>query len=113
MKASDVIEIVKAGTVDDELLEAMDRLVPQLSSSSIPTRDDLSEVVTSPSTTLLLARERSENRSIVGILTLALFRIPTGVRAWIEDVAVDQASRGKGIGELLSREALRVAEPRE
>ena len=46
---------------------------------------------------------------IVGMLTLAVFRTPTGVRAWIEDVAVDKSERGKGIGESLSREALKIA----
>ena len=45
-------------------------------------------------------------RQIVGSLTLALFRIPTGLRAWIEDVVVDDAARGKGVGEALSRAAI-------
>ena len=40
---------------------------------------------------------------------MVLFRIPTGVRAMIEDVVVDEALRGRGIGEALSREALKVA----
>ena len=39
-----------------------------------------------------------------------MFRIPTGRRAWIEDVVVDSAQRGKGVGEALTREALRVAQ---
>jgi ribosomal protein S18 acetylase RimI-like enzyme len=47
---------------------------------------------------------------VIGTLTLALFRIPTGVRAWIEDVVVDEAARGRGAGEALTREALRLAE---
>jgi ribosomal protein S18 acetylase RimI-like enzyme len=46
------------------------------------------------------------------MLTLAMFRIPTGLRAWVEDVAVDVAARGKGVGERLSREALRLAAAR-
>ena len=43
---------------------------------------------------------------IVGSLTLVLFRIPTGLRAWIEDVVVDESARGKGVGEALNRAAL-------
>jgi ribosomal protein S18 acetylase RimI-like enzyme len=43
------------------------------------------------------------------MLTLAVFRIPTGVRAWIEDVVVDQSARGQGVGEALSRRALDLA----
>jgi ribosomal protein S18 acetylase RimI-like enzyme len=99
-----------ARTVDDELLDAVGRLVPQLSSSTAaPTAGELREIVESSCTALLVARENSR---IIGMLTLATFRIPTGLRAWIEDVTVDASARGKGVGELLSREALRLAAAR-
>jgi len=49
---------------------------------------------------------------IVGSLTLALFRIPTGMRAWIEDVVVDEAARGHGVGDALNRAALEIAAER-
>jgi ribosomal protein S18 acetylase RimI-like enzyme len=52
---------------------------------------------------------RDEADDVVGMLTLALFRIPTGMRAWIEDVVVDQRARGGGVGEALVREAIRIA----
>jgi ribosomal protein S18 acetylase RimI-like enzyme len=61
---------------------------------------------------LLVARDRSAGGRIVGSLTLAVFRIPTGVRAWIEDVVVDTVARGKGAGEALSRTALAIAAER-
>jgi len=35
-----------------------------------------------------------------------VFPIPTGVRAWIEDVIVDEGARGQGLGEALTVEAL-------
>ncbi len=54
----------------------------------------------------------SVDDQIVGALTLVVFRIPTGVRAWIEDVVVDEAARGQGVGEALNREALRLAKDR-
>jgi len=99
-----------ARTVDDELIGAIDRLVPQLSSSTAaPTAGELREIVESSCTALLIARE---NGRIIGMLTLATFRIPTGLRAWIEDVTVDASARGKGVGELLNREALRLAAAR-
>ncbi len=101
--------IEKATEVTDELLAAMARLVPQLSSSNpAPTRDQLQEMVDSPAITLLIAW--NEVGEIVGSLTLALFRIPTGLRAWIEDVIVDGSQRGQGLGEALTRHALRVAQ---
>jgi ribosomal protein S18 acetylase RimI-like enzyme len=110
MEMKNAIEIVRAGAVDEELAEAMERLVPQLSSSaSIPTVEQLREIINSPCATLLLARDRAAGGTIIGSLTLVVFRIPTGVRAWIEDVIIDAGARGKGAGEALSREALRLA----
>ena len=91
--------------VTPELVEAFRRLTPQLSSSNPPpTEGELAEVVGSPTTALLLAR--AEAGELCGTLTLCAFRIPTGVRAWIEDVVVDEATRGQGVGEALTRAAL-------
>lgn len=102
------MRIEKANAVTDDLVEAMARLVPQLSRSNpAPTRKQLEEMLGSPAITLLIARDDREN--IVGALTLAMFRIPTALRAWIEDVIVDDNQRGQGIGEALTRHALEVA----
>jgi ribosomal protein S18 acetylase RimI-like enzyme len=67
-------------------------------------------MVGSPAITLLVAREPDAGSEIVGSLTLVMFRIPTGLRAWIEDVVVEASQRGKGIGEALTREALAAAQ---
>ena len=85
-----------------EIVDAFARLVPQLSSSSPPpTAEELQAIVTSESSVLLLAVDRAAGDRIVGSLTLAWFRIPTGTRAWIEDVVVDGEARGRGVGESL------------
>jgi ribosomal protein S18 acetylase RimI-like enzyme len=102
-----VVRIEQATVVSDGLVEAFARLIPQLSSSATPpTRDELEAVISSPATTLLLALD--EDR-VIGSLTLALFRIPTGLRAWIEDVVVDESARALGVGQALVGEALRLA----
>jgi len=101
------VVVVTVHTVDDELVEAFDRLIPQLSSSSPPpTRDHLGAIVDNEDTVLFVARVDGR---ILGSLTLAFYRIPTGTKAWIEDVVVDADARGHGIGELLSRAALAEA----
>jgi ribosomal protein S18 acetylase RimI-like enzyme len=99
------VEVVER--VSDELVEAFERLVPQLS-SSVPTpgAEALERIVAFPGNRLLVARDEG---AIVGTLTLVLFPIPTGLRARIEDVVVDQAARGRGVGASLSLEALRLA----
>jgi ribosomal protein S18 acetylase RimI-like enzyme len=102
-----VVHIEVTTELTEELVEAFARLVPQLSERApAPTSDELSAIVQSPSTRVLVARDEER---IVGTLTLALFRIPTGMRAWIEDVVVDESARGQGAGEALTREAIRLA----
>ena len=107
MNNESLIAVEVATHVDDGLVDAVHRLVPQLTTSTPPpTRVELEVIVAGPSTMLLLARN---GRAVVGMLTLAIFRIPTGIRAWIEDVVVDADARGKGVGEALTREAMRIA----
>jgi len=102
------VAVEEATSVTDELMAALERLVPQLSRTSpVPSRAEVAEIVASPATTMLLAR--TPEGALVGSLTLVMFRIPTGVRAWIEDVVVDQSVRGRGIGEALGGHALRLA----
>jgi ribosomal protein S18 acetylase RimI-like enzyme len=101
------VEIIEAVEVTPELVEAFARLIPQLSSSNpAPTETELAAICESEASVLLLAIDRDTDDRILGSLTLAWFRIPTGVRAWIEDVVVDEAARGHGVGELLNRAAL-------
>ena len=102
------MKIVEATAVTPELVAAFAGLIPQLSSSSpAPAAPELAELVESPATQLLLAVD--DDGAILGSLTLALFRIPTGLRAWIEDVVVDGAARGRGVGEQLNEDAMRRA----
>jgi ribosomal protein S18 acetylase RimI-like enzyme len=99
--------IREATAVTPALVEGIAALVPQLSSTARPpTRRELEEIVASPATVLLVA---SDGPAVVGALTLVLVRIPTGLRAIIEDVVVDRSRRGQGIGEALTLEALERA----
>jgi ribosomal protein S18 acetylase RimI-like enzyme len=102
------VSIGEAAEADAELVEAFVRLVPQLSSSAPPpTQSELSAIIESPASILLVARDASG--TIVGSLTLILFRVPTGLRAWIEDVVVDESARGAGAGEALVLAAVQRA----
>ena len=99
-----MIVIEPAESADEALCEAVAALIPQLSSSSPPpTIEQLDRIVGDPATTLLLARHDGR---LVGMLTLAAFALPTGLRAWIEDVVVDDAARGAGVARALVQAAL-------
>jgi len=101
------IQVAPVLSASADVLAACHRLIPQLSASSAPiSAQELKEIIESDTTVLFAALS---NQEIVGLLTLAIFRIPTGVRAWIEDVVVDDQARGKGVGDALNRAALAEA----
>jgi ribosomal protein S18 acetylase RimI-like enzyme len=105
------VSVRRADAVPAALVEAVARLMPQLSSTAgPPTKEQLSEIVESPRSVLLLAETGSGQ--LVGMLTLVTYRIPTGLRAVIEDVVVDEDRRGLGVGSALVNEALAEAKAR-
>ena len=98
------VEIAIAHEATDELVEAMNRLLPQLSSGATSLGiADVRAIVNSEATTLFIARDGDE---VIGALTLVVFAIPSGKRAWIEDVVVDERARGLGAGESLTKAAI-------
>lgn len=102
--------IGKASEVTGELQGALKRLLPQLGVHMVPpTAGELNELINSESSTLLVARYPDENSAIAGILTLVIYRVPTGLRSIIEDVVVDEEMRRRGIGEALIRYAIELA----
>ena len=102
------MRIETATEVTDELLDAFQRLIPQLTKNPPRlSRDEITALVKSTCSTLLVAR--ADDDSIVGVLSLTVYRVPTGIRSIIEDVIVDESARGQGIGEALTRQALEVA----
>jgi ribosomal protein S18 acetylase RimI-like enzyme len=106
--------VAVAESVDGALQAAVARLIPQLSRSSAPpTLDQLRRIVDDPATTLLVATDIAEPGAdgvVVGMLTLAIFMLPTGLRAWIEDVVVDDEARGAGVASALVLAALEQAD---
>ena len=100
------IEVVTQA--DEKLRDAFQRLVLQLTSNNPPpSRDDLAALVKSESSTLLIAR--ADDDSIIGAANLTVYRVPTSMRAIIEDVIVDESARGQGIGEALVQRCLEIA----
>lgn len=101
------ITVEKALTATPELLDGLNSLLPQLSSRApLLTMSDVEEMVDSATATLFMA---TDDGNVVGTLTLVVFSIPTGLRAWIEDVVVDEDARGVGVGEALTIAALKEA----
>jgi ribosomal protein S18 acetylase RimI-like enzyme len=91
---------------NEELVETIRRLLPQLTEARTPpTLDQLQDVVANQ--TLLVARD--DDGAVLGTLTFVLYRVSSGVKGRIEDVIVDEAARGRGVGEALVREAMRLA----
>jgi ribosomal protein S18 acetylase RimI-like enzyme len=107
--APDAVVVDEVTSATPEVLDALRALLPELSSSAPPlTGALLEEIVGSPATILLVARDGTDG-TILGSLTLVVFSAPTGPRAWIEDVVVAPATRGRGVGAALVDEANRRA----
>lgn len=93
-----------------DYLEAINRLIAQLSTSSHTfTEAELNSLIASPQSHLY-ALEYDEK--IIGMVTLCIYQCPTGRKAWIEDVVVDQNHRGKGYGKLMVRKAMEECQNR-
>jgi ribosomal protein S18 acetylase RimI-like enzyme len=102
------VRIERSTEPDERLVEALARLVPQLTGRREPPGVlELAEIAAAPGTSLLVARDGED---VLGMLTLVVYRVPTGLRGVIEDVVVDEGARGRGVGEALTREALSLAE---
>ena len=102
--------IGKVSEITEELDAALQQLIPQLAAHKVaPSWDELTALVNSESSTLLIARFPDENGPIAGILTLVIYRVSTGLRSIVEDVVVDESMRRHGIGEALVRHAIKLA----
>lgn len=106
-----MIKIFEITEMSQKVYDAFERLLPQLSSSAkTPTWEELEDLINSKAGIVLAAVDDEDpEETILGTMTLVVFRIPTGVRAWVEDVVVDKEARGRGIGEKLIRTAIERA----
>ena len=111
MRKVKMIKIFEIKEMDQKVYDAFEKLLPQLSSSAkTPKWEELEDLIGSKAGIVLAAVDDEDpEETILGTMTLVVFRIPTGVRAWVEDVVVDTAARGQGIGEKLIRTAIERA----
>lgn len=102
------MKIERITEIDNDVVEAFKRLVPQLTGNTdYPSSDDLNNIVSAETTYLYVAKD--DDGKIVGSLTIVLYRIPTGLKGIIEDVMVDESARGKGIATMLMNKAIDTA----
>lgn len=104
------IEISIVEEVDANLVASFAQLIPQLTKNNpAPDQTLLEKIVNSECAHILIARDEEAYGKIIGTLTLALYTSPTGTKAWIEDVVVDNHYRGKGIGKAMTLKAIELA----
>lgn len=101
------MNIIEINAYADAVLDALNDLLPQLSASPRRlTEDDLRAIIRSDTTRLLMAEEDDR---YIGSLTLVVFTIPSGTRARIEDLVVQETARGRGVGRSLVQTAIEMA----
>ena len=105
------IAVEAAQVATAELAAALRRLLPQLTGSTPSVDvDRLALVLKQPAVTLLVAR--AESGEIVGTATVVIVATAASWVARLEDVVVDAAARGKGVGAALTSAAIEVARER-
>ena len=101
--------IEKLETFSSELIAVLNKLLMQLNNEASPLiKADIEQMISSPTNSLFVAR-RSDNKEIVGMITLIIYRIPVWKKAWIEDIVVDEEYRKHGIGTKLIQHAIEIA----
>lgn len=103
------VTIERLSLVDEALYTACQRLVPQLTNTNPPTREELELLLASPCSFLFVAKHIDFGDETIGLATLILYRVPTGLRGYIEDVVVDERARGRRVGEALTWACLEAA----
>lgn len=102
--------IEKISEPTEELYSALQKLIPQLGIHKVLlTHEELARLLNTDGATLLVARDPDERGQIVGLLSLTVYHVPTGTRAIVEDVVVDENHRRMGIGEALVRHSIELA----
>ncbi len=102
------MKIREISRYSDKVYGALIKLIPQLGPDTVvPDRGYFKTVVESRSTHFFILE--LDNNEIAGILSLCIYPIPTGIKAWIEDVVVDESSRGRGYGRALMQGAIEYA----
>jgi ribosomal protein S18 acetylase RimI-like enzyme len=101
------MDINRITQVNENVTRAFSKLVPQLTGrKEYPSLEELERVIRSENTHLFVATEGDE---VMGTLTLVFYQIPSGLKAWIEDVIVNESFRGKGVATALLCHALHIA----
>ncbi len=104
------MKIERITQVNESTVEVFKRLMPQLTGKDEhPSLEELQRVIQSDERFLFFA---TENGEVIGTLTLVFYPLPSGLKAWIEDVIVDEQARGKGVATALLKHALQVARDR-
>ena len=97
------MKIYRVTECSANFIEVLEQLLPQLSSSAtMPSEEYIESMLNNENFYLFVAEHEG---AIVGMLSLVLVDIPTGRKAWIEDVVVDSRARGLHIGQALVEEA--------
>ncbi len=102
--------IEQVAEITDEIFEALVKLVPHIDpEKALPTREEMVSLVDSKSSTLWMAKYPDQNGEIAGFLTIAIYRVPTGLRSIVEDVVVEPTFRRRGVARALLHSAIDFA----
>ena len=103
--------IIEIKTYSKEYHEAMQRFLDQLTTSPTTLTETMCRQLLDSANSHLFFLMKDEQ--IAGMLTVGIYYSPTGGKAWIEDVVVDEVFRGQGLSKLLVAHAIDFVKSQE
>ena len=103
--------IIEINTYSAEYHEAMQRFLDQLTTHPMTVTETMfRQLIDSENSHLFFLMKEGQ---IAGMLTVGIYYSPTGGKAWIEDVVVDEAFRGQGLSKRLVAHAIEFTQSKQ
>lgn len=103
--------IIEINTYSAEYHEAMQRFLDQLTTHPMTVTETMfRQLIDSENSHLFFLMKEGQ---IAGMLTVGIYYSPTGGKAWIEDVVVDEAFRGQGLSKQLVAHAIEFTQSKQ
>ena len=103
--------IIEIKTYSAEYHEAMQRFLDQLTTHPMTLTETMfRQLIDSENSHLFFLMKEGQ---IAGMLTVGIYYSPTGGKAWIEDVVVDEAFRGQGLSKQLVAHAIEFTQSKQ
>ena len=96
-----------------ELKNTIDKFLKLLTGKELLIAEEGLKALIAATNSHLFVAWDEHHTACMGMITVGIYHAPTGRKAWIEDVVVDDAYRGQGVGKRLTEFAIEFARKKQ